>query len=157
VETDVSIPVSKRNWKIRPFLHDQKPDWFLVGGLAFTTISFNWLEQARSRYREDPGEERSQPDEMQVVLCSTYPDASIEGYQSWAGERLDTVNGVKVRNLRHLAELVDGCEEEFIRLGMDDGDEWNDELVVDTAQMREATPRVMKRDTIPADRSEDLR
>ena len=40
---------------------------------------------------------------------------------------------------------------------MDDNDEWNDDLVIDAAQMREATPRVMERYAIPADRSSDLR
>ena len=157
VEAEVSVPVSKRSWRIRPFLHDRKADWFLVGGLAFSTVSFDWLGQGRSRYREDPGDERKTPGEELVVLCSTFPDSSIEGYLGWAGCRVDTVNGVKVLNLRHLAELVDGCTDEFIRFGMDDNDEWNDDLVVDAAQMREATPRVMERYAIPADRSSDLR
>jgi hypothetical protein len=66
------------------------------------------------------------------------------------------VNGVKVRNLRHVAELVDGCKDEIIRFGLDDDDPWNEEIVVDRAQMAEATPRVMKRYQIPADRSEGL-
>ena len=61
VEAEVSVPVSKRSWRIRPFLHDRKADWFLVGGLAFTTVSFDWLGQGRSRYREDPGDERKTP------------------------------------------------------------------------------------------------
>lgn len=156
-ETEVSIPVSKRNWRIRPFLHDRRPDWFLVGGLAFTTISFDWLAAGRSHYRENPGDEQKTPGEELVVLCSTFPDASIEGYLGWARCRVDTVNGTKVLNLRHLAELVDGCTDEFLRFGMDDNDEWNIDLVVDTAQMREATRRVMERYAIPADRSEDLR
>ena len=165
VEAEVSVPVSKRSWRIRPFLHDRKADWFLTGGLAFTTVSFDWLGQGRSRYREDPGDERKTPGEELVVLCSTFPDSSIEGYLGWAGCRylgwagcrVDTVNGVKVLNLRHLAELVDGCTDEFIRFGMDDNDEWNDDLVVDAAQMREATPRVMERYAIPTDRSSDLK
>ena len=67
------------------------------------------------------------------------------------------MNGVKVLNLRHLAELVDGCTEEFLRFGMDEDNEYNVDLVVDAAQMREATRRVMERYAIPADRSEDLR
>ena len=157
VETDVTIPVSKRKWRTRPFLHDRKPDWFLIGGLAFTTFSFDWLEKGRSTYRESPGDEQKAPDEELVALCATFPDVSIEGYQGWSGSRVDTVNGVKVLNLRHLAELVDGCTDEFLRFGMDDGDDWNDDLVVDAAQMREATVRVMERYSIPADRSEDLR
>ncbi|MBP5545239.1 MAG: trypsin-like peptidase domain-containing protein [Kiritimatiellae bacterium] len=156
VETDVSLHVSKRNWKVRPYLHDLEPDWFITGGFVFTTSSFNLLEK-RAHYREDPADEQSSPGEMQVILCSVFADAAIEGYMGSAGLRLDTVNGVKVRNLRHLAELVDGCGDEFIRFGMDDDDPWNEEIIVDRAQMREATPRVMERYKIPFDRSEDLR
>ena len=155
VETNVSLHVSKRKWKVRPYLHDLKPDWFLTGGFVFTTSSFNLLER-RTQYREDPGDERKTPDEMQVILCSVFPDPAIEGYMGASGRRLDTVNGVKVRNLRHVAELVDGCKDEFIRFGLDDDDPWNEEIVVDRAQMAEATPRVMKRYQIPADRSEGL-
>jgi hypothetical protein len=55
-----------------------------------------------------------------------------------------------------VAGLVDGCKDEFIRFGLDDDDPWNEEIVVDRAQMAEATPRVMKRYQIPADRSEGL-
>ena len=155
--TNVSVTVSKRCWRTRQFLHDQKPDWFLIGGLAFTTMSFDLLGKNRTRYRESPWIEQTAPGEEMVVVCSTFPDPSIEGYLSWAGDRVDTVNGVKVLNLRHLAELVDGCTEEFLRFGMDEDNEYNVDLVVDAAQMREATRRVMERYAIPADRSEDLR
>ena len=35
--------------------------------------------------------------------------------------------------------------------------EWDVKVIVDAKEMREATPRVMKRNQIPFDRSEDLR
>ena len=68
-----------------------------------------------------------------------------------------SVNGVKVRNLRHLAEMIDQCNEGFVRFGVDRGDEWDVKIIVDAKEMRETTARVMKRNMIPADRSEDLR
>ena len=68
-----------------------------------------------------------------------------------------SVNGVKVRNLRHLAEMIDQCNEGFVRFGVDRGDEWDVKIIVDATEMRAATARVMKRNLIPADRSEDLR
>ena len=68
-----------------------------------------------------------------------------------------SVNGVKVRNLRHLTELVGQCHDGFIRFNLDRSEEWDVKLVADAKEMREATKRVMKRNLIPADRIEDLR
>jgi len=64
---------------------------------------------------------------------------------------------VKVRNLRHLVEIVDACKDGFVCFGLDRDTEWDVRVIVDAKEMREATARVMKRNLIPADRSEDLR
>ena len=74
-----------------------------------------------------------------------------------AGVHVRSVNGVKVRDLHHLVELVDGAKCEFLQLGIDDNNEWDSLMVLDLAALREATPRVMERYRIPVDRSEDLR
>ena len=68
-----------------------------------------------------------------------------------------SVNDTKVRNLRQLVELIEGGTNEFVRLGIDFGEKRDAEFVFDAAQMREATPRILKRFQIPADRSDDLR
>ena len=62
-----------------------------------------------------------------------------------------------MRNLRHLAELVDKCRDGFVRFGVDRDTEWDMKIVVDAKEMREATKRVMERNLIPFDRSEGLR
>ena len=59
--------------------------------------------------------------------------------------------------LRHLVELVDSCKSGFVCFGLDRSDEWDVKVIVDAKEMRGATARVMKRNQIPADRSEDLR
>lgn len=67
------------------------------------------------------------------------------------------LNGVKVRNLRHLVELVEACKDGFVCIGLDRGKEWDVKVIVDAKVMQETTARVMKRNLIPFDRSEDLR
>ena len=81
----------------------------------------------------------------------------IEGYIGCDKSLVRNINGVKVRNLRHLVEIVDACKEGFVCFGLDRGNEWDVKVIVDAKEMREATARVMKRNLIPADRSEDLR
>lgn len=74
-----------------------------------------------------------------------------------AGLSSTLVDGVKVRNLRHLVEIVDACKDGFVCFGLDRGDEWYVKVIVDAKDMRESTARVMKRNLISADRSENLR
>ena len=90
-----------------------------------------------------------------ISFC--FADVAIDGYLGCAKSLVRSVNGVKVRNLRHLVELVDSCREGFVRFGLDRDNEWDTKAIVDAKEMREATLRVMKRNQIPFDRSEDLR
>ena len=96
-------------------------------------------------------------DDEPVAISFCYADTGIEGYLGMDKSLVRSVNGVKVRNLRHLTELVDQCHDGFVRFNLDRDEEWDAKLVVDAREMREATVRVMKRNLIPADRSEDLR
>lgn len=81
----------------------------------------------------------------------------IEGCIGCAKSLVRSVNGVKVRNLRHLVELVESCKDGFVCFGLDRNNEWDVKVIVDAKEMCEATLRVMKRNQIPFDRSEDLR
>ena len=63
----------------------------------------------------------------------------------------------KNKKVRHLVELVEACKEGFVCFGLDRDTEWDVKVIVDAKEMRESTARVMKRNLIPADRSEDLR
>ena len=108
-------------------------------------------------FHEDVSKERESPDEEYVVISDCFADKGTVGC-FWAMESLvRSVNGVKIHNLRHLVELVDSCEDGFVCFGLDKGTEWDRKLIVDAKEMRETTARVMERNQIPADRSEDLR
>ena len=154
---ELTVPAAKIDSYARRFLYDKKPDWFVYGGLVFTTFSYSYASQADYRIHDDVAEEKKErPDDRFVMISEIFTDLSMEGYLGLAGTHVRSVNGTKVRNLRHLVELVEGSTEEFIRFGIDAGDERDYEMIVDAAEMREATPRVMERFQIPADRSPDL-
>ena len=110
------------------------------------------------RFHDDAGdEEKERSDDRFVMVSEILNDMSVEGYLGMSGTHVRAVDGTKVRNLRHLVDLVESCTNEFVRIAVDCGEERDFEIVLDVAQTREATPRVMKRFQIPDDRSPDLR
>ena len=151
------ITAAKKNRRIRRWMYDVRPDYFVYGGLVFTTVSYDYLVDSRAEIHDDIIKDKSFVDDEPVAISFCFSDKAIDGYRGAANSLVRSVNGVKVRNLRHLTELVDQCHDGFVRFGLDRGNEWDNKLIVDAREMREATVRVMKRNLIPADRSEDLR
>lgn len=155
---ELELPATKFDTYALRFLYGRKPDWFVFGGLVFTTFSYSYCKNAKFDFHDDATkEEKERPDDRFVVLTDVLGDICMEGYLGISGAHVRTVNGTPVRNLVHLVSLVDACKDEFIVFGMDMGDERTVNIVLDTAEARIATPRVMDRFGIPADRSEDLR
>ena len=154
---ETSIRAVKRDRRIRKWMFDTKPDYYLYGGLVFTTASYNYIVESKADFHDDIAEDKDFADDEPVVISDVLADTCVEGYLGCGGSLVRNVNGEKVRNLRHLVELVGKCREGFVRFGLDRGDEWDVKMVVDAKTMIEATPRVMARYQIPADRSEDLR
>ena len=108
-------------------------------------------------FHDNPLKDKEFKDDEPVVISFCFADKGIEGYIECGESLVRNVNGEKVRNLRHLVELVDKCRDGFVRFDIDSDTEWNRTIVVDANEMRETTARVMKRHQIPSDRSEDLR
>ncbi len=151
------ITAAKKEMRVRRWMYDAKPDYFVYGGFVFTTVSYDYIVRAKARFHDDISKEKEFPGDEAVVISFCFADTGIEGYIGCDKSLVRNVNGVKVRNLRHLVELVDSCKSGFVRFGLDRDDEWDTKVIVDAKEMREATARVMKRNQIPADRSEDLR
>ena len=155
VETFVTA--AKINYRSRRWMYDARPDYFVYGGFVFTTVSYDYMLRSRAKFHDDVYKGREFADDEPVAISFCFADVGIEGYIGCDDSLVRSVNGVKVRNLRHLMEIVDQCNDGFVRFGLDRGNEWDMKMVVDAKEMREATARVMKRNQIPADRSEDLR
>ncbi len=154
---DTSIVAAKKNHRIRGWMYNARPDYFVYGGFVFTTISFDYVVRTHAEFHDDLSKDKKSHDDEPVVISFCFADKGIEGYLGTEESLVRSVNGVKVRNLRHLTELVDQCHDGFVCFGVDRGSEWDVKIIVDAKEMRETTARVMKRNMIPADRSEDLR
>lgn len=61
-------------------------------------------------------------------------------------------NDTPVRNLRHLAELVTSCQDDFLRFDCD----YNETIIVKRQQAEQGTAEVLKAHSIPAAMSADL-
>ena len=157
VVVDASIVAAKANLRIRRWLYNMRPDYFVYGGFVFTTVSYDYLVHSQPQYHDNILKSKEFPEDEAVAISFCFADKGVEGYLGADKSLVRSINGVKVRNLRHLAEMIDQCHEGFVRLGVDMGDEWDVKIIVDATEMRAATARVMKRNLIPADRSENLR
>ncbi len=154
---DISLPSGRLDMSCQRFLYDQKPDYFVCGGLVFTSLSFSYLTAAKPSMDDDPvSDPKETADSCFVMLSAVLADVCVEGYLGSSGVHVRRVNGVKVRNLPHLVRLIDANKDEFLRLGLDDGNDVEFEMVLDAKQLRDATPTVMERYGIPADRSPGL-
>lgn len=154
---ETTVTAAKKSRRARGWLYDKKPDYFLYGGFVFTTVSFDYLSNVKPDFHDDLLKNKDFQDDEPVVISFCFADKGIEGYIGCDESLVRKVNGVKVRNLRHLVELVEKCRDGFVRFDVDRDTEWDAKIVVDANEMRETTARVMKRHQIPADRSEDLR
>lgn len=154
---DLEIPIQKLKSCSRGFLYERMPDYFVFGGFAFSTVSYDFLLKVKTRFYADALRPQSFAGEEDVALVRVFPDDCVEGYLGNDGVLVRSVNGVVVRNLKHLVELIENCREQYVRFGIDTGDEWESQFVVDAEQMRKATPRVMRNYQIPSDRSADLK
>jgi len=155
---ETSIAAAKRNPLARKWMYDTKPDYFVYGGFVFTTVSYDYIVTTEAKFHDNViSKAKEFPGNEAVVISFCFADTCIEGYIGCNESLVRSVNGVKVRNLRHLVEIVDAQKDGFVRFGLDRGKEWDAKVIVDAKEMREATKRVMKRNLIPHDRSEDLR
>ena len=154
---ETSIVATKRDQRIRRWMYDTKPDYFVYGGLVFTTASYNYIFASKAHFHDDIFADKEFEGDEAVVISDVLPDVSMEGYLGCDRSLVRTVNGTKVKNLRHLVQLIESCQDGFVRFGLDMDNEWDVKMIADAKELREATPRVMQRYQIPADRSEDLR
>ncbi len=156
-EMDVSVTASKPDYKLCGWMYDKTPDYYVFGGCVFTTASYNFMLKLHHGFHDDVLKEKESPDDEPVVLSYVLADSATEGYLGCYPMLIRTVNGAKVRNLRHFIELVEATEDDFVRLMCDDDEEYDTPLYLDVKKTREATARVLEKYRIPADRSSGLK
>lgn len=153
----VEMPVHKTTEKIDPYLYDRHPDYFIIGGLVFTPLSFSYLHEWGKNIplgdlipllQKGSKETKDSPDDNVVVLTQVLGDEVNVGYQTLNSLVLDSINGKEVHNLREAVKMVEECTDEYITFAFEE----DYPVTLNIRKLREATPKILERYRVPADR-----
>lgn len=140
---------------------DKLPSYFIFAGLVFVPLTQPYLhEYGEDWYNTSPRRlcERAlrelprKAGEQLVILSQVLMDDINTGYERLAELQVKKVNNVDVENLKHLCQLVEGCEKEAIRFDLDD----ERVIVLNYSMAKVATSRILQRHRIPNAMSGDL-
>ncbi len=166
-EIKVQMPVQKTERMVPGRIFDAVPEYYILGSLVFTPLTGNLLDREPTNpfvdfdpyfpnrgllegYVEKPAEK---PGDQVVLLQKILGDPVTVGYDNdIAMLPVVKVDGRRVRNLRQLVKLVEASKGPAITFTLQNGTP----LTLDLQHLREATPRVLRRYRIPADRSPGL-
>jgi S1-C subfamily serine protease len=152
---EVKMPVTARDDRLMRGYQGEQPSYFIHGPLAFspvrreavnTYLGLNrhpttpLLTRAAARVRF-PGEE------LVVVTAPMFEHKITKGYFDPGGQVVEEINGQKVKNLRHLVEILRDSKDEFLRFRF--AEEGAEVLVFRRIEMNDATDDVLEDANIP--------
>ncbi|MFG0283591.1 MAG: trypsin-like peptidase domain-containing protein [Phycisphaerales bacterium JB039] len=161
---EVAAPVTAKRPRIFNYLeiNNDYPSYFIFGPVVFTPVygeHVNWLGSFLAP-RGSPialraGDKPDFEDQGFVVVPSPlFPHRMTKGYDMAPFPTLKTVNGVEIRNMRHLVETLRGIEDDYVVF------EWYDRgadaLVFKRDEAIEATEEILDDNGIRRQMSEDL-
>jgi S1-C subfamily serine protease len=162
-EVALSVPVSNGSDYVLRELRGEYPAFFLYGPLVFTPATLNTAGQlargpnldVKSPLLTRRGDTVRFPGEELVHISSPmFRHKSVRGYNDPLGRVVDDINGTKIKNLRHLVEVLRDCKDEFISFGF--AGETAEALVLSRAEMAAVTQEVMDENGIPRRGSPEL-
>ncbi|KAG2616388.1 hypothetical protein PVAP13_3NG193501 [Panicum virgatum] len=135
-----------------------QPSYLIVAGLVFTPLTEPFIEEecedtlglkllAKARYSLATFEGE------QIVIVSQVLAHEVNiGYEHMGNQQVIKLNGTAVKNIHHLAHLVDTCQDKFLTFEFED-----DFLVVlHREEAAAASSDILKEHAIPSVRSSDL-
>jgi len=162
----VRVPVKPDRNLLVPPLKDKYPEYFIYGPLTFSAATLEYvrglggaglgmllgLDSPLLKRLNDPPAEPGE----QIVIVATrlFPHPITKGYDNRPLGVIGSVNGTAVKNLRHLAELLRDCKDEYVRLEMADRSE---SLVFRTKDLKDSTDQILTDEGIRYQASESLR
>ncbi|CAD6334642.1 unnamed protein product [Miscanthus lutarioriparius] len=135
-----------------------QPSYLIVAGLVFTPLTEPFIEEecedtlglkllAKARYSLATFEGE------QIVIVSQVLAHEVNiGYEHMGNQQVMKLNGTTIKNIHHLAHLVDTCKDKFLTFEFED-----DFLVVlHREEAAAASSDILKEHAIPSIRSSDL-
>jgi S1-C subfamily serine protease len=157
-ELKINLPVSAQYLRLIPSLNGAYPSYFIYGPLVFSAAvdeytggflrtKYATVIMARFSTLGNPlvtrsGDQPAFPSECLVVISSPFfPHKLAQGYGSPRGQVVKTVNGIPVKNLNHLVEILRDAKDEFITIECNT--RYGETMIFPRAQMLAATDEIL--------------
>ena len=156
---EVQLTTTLRDLTLIPNkIYDTAPEYFIFGGIVFMPLSLNYLESwgydwylNTVDYLSYPflfDNWRTEESSEIVVLTFTLPAEVNTGYESLQNEIIVSIDGVPVTDFNQFVELVDNCDEQFIKFTTNLGNI----MVLDREEAISSNDTIMERYGIRYDR-----
>ncbi len=161
-ELRLSVELRRPKYLVAEERYDVRPQYFIVGGLLFVPLTRDYLKTWGDTWWHTAPRElvalyengvRTADRHEPVVLQKVLADRVNQGYHELESLLIDEVDGVQVRSLAHLVDLVEASGGDFLRFGAVDGRQ----VVLDRLQALERHEDILRKFGVPFDRSVDLR
>jgi hypothetical protein len=166
----INLPLSPQRELVVPYLMNSNPRYFIYGPLVFSQATQDYLDRLGAQWQvnlsrwgnplmarkyDKPGFEG----EELVVICSPmFSHGITKGYDDPNTSVVNEVNGVKVKNLRHLVEILrDTSEKQIVIKFTKMLNRGRETLVFDRKDMLSATEEILNDNGIRYQFSDDIR
>jgi hypothetical protein len=157
-ELKVNLPVSANYPRLIPGLNSTYPSYFIYGPLVFSAATEEYLGgYLRTKYAgtimsrlsnlANPlvtrmSDQPAFPSEGLVIISSPFfPHKLAQGYDSPRSQVVKAVNGILVKNLNHLVEILRDAKDEFITIECNT--RYGETMIFPRAQMLAATDEIL--------------
>ena len=157
-ELKASLPVSADYPRVIPGINSSYPSYFIYGPLVFSAATDEYLGgflrteyagtiMARFSNLANPlvtrmADAPAFPGERLVVISSPFfPHKLAQGYSNPRSQVVKTVNGIPVKNLNHLVEILRDSKAEF--LTVECNTRYGETMIFPRAQMLAATDEIL--------------
>lgn len=158
--TFVKVPVilNPRVHLVPYHIEGGQPSYLIIAGLVFTPLSEPLIDEecedsiglkllAKARYSLA----RFKGEQI-VILSQVLANEVNIGYEDMGNQQVLKFNGTQIKNIRHLAHLVDSCKDKYLVFEFED----NYLAVLEREAAMAASSCILKDYGIPAERSSDL-
>jgi hypothetical protein len=168
-EMRVDLPVSAKRPSVVPTIAGEYPAYFICGPMVFSVPTSEmvqafllsksgvWAEALVAyasplmrRYGDKPAFDGEQ---LVVVSSPFFPHKLTKGYSSPFAHVVSKINGMPIRNLKHLVELLRDSKDEFISIEF--GGLLNERLVFPRTELIASTDEILTDNGVRAQGSAD--
>ncbi|XP_050382708.1 protease Do-like 9 [Argentina anserina] len=158
---EFNIKLAKHKELIPSHIHGKPPSYYIIAGFVFTAVSVPYLRSEFGNLFDVPiklldkhlhAMAESVDEQLVVVSQVLVADINI-GYEDIVNNQVLDFNGKPVKNLKGLANMVENCNDEYLKFSL----EYNQVVVLQTKNAKAATLDILATHCISSSMSDDLK